>query len=443
MDKPKLPNEEELPYIDDINAAIYRKPRFGSIFLSITTIAIVIVFIIWSSWAEVDEVSNGQGKVIPSQRTQTIENFEGGILEELFVHEGQLVDKGTPLAKISNETSESQYRDALNKSYEQRAAIARLEAVLERKQPIFDEELQKKVPQIIQDQINIYNANIKNLNTEIEIAKAQYQQRIQELEEQKQRLKHTQESILLSKEQMQIFQSLVKRNLYSKVDFLRQKQEYIKLQSDQAAFLALIPKSEAAVKEAKNNVDYTLSEIQIQLTEEINKRRTELNSLNEILHAGSDRANRKILRSPVKGAVKQILLTTIGGVVKPGVPIMEIVPIGDTLLVEVEIRPSDIAFIRKNQEAIVKISAYDFSIYGGLHGKVEQISADTIEDQEGNVFYLVKIRTDKNIIVYRGKNLPIIPGMICVADILTGKKSILDFLIKPIIKTQQNALRER
>ncbi len=183
--------------------------------------------------------------------------------------------------------------------------------------------------------------------------------------------------------------------------------------------------------------------MEAEINAEITKRRTELNSLKETLAAGGDRVTRTELRSPVRGTVKQIYINTVGGVVKPGEAIMEIVPLDDTLLVEARVRPADVAFLHPGQKAMVKVSAYDFSIYGGLEAELEQISADTIEDKRGDFYYLVKVRTRKNSIVYRKEHLPIIPGMVTTVDILTGKKTVLDYILKPILKARQNALRER
>mgnify|MGYP002607367683 CR=1 FL=1 len=198
-----------------------------------------------------------------------------------------------------------------------------------------------------------------------------------------------------------------------------------------------------AAEEAKQRLTLRKAEMEAEINAEISKRRTELNSLKETLAAGGDRVTRTELKSPVRGTVKQIYINTVGGVVKPGEAIMEIVPLDDTLLVEARVRPADVAFLHPGQKAMVKISAYDFSIYGGLEADLEQISADTIEDKRGEFFYLVKVRTHKNAISYRKEQLPIIPGMVTTVDILTGKKTVLDYILKPILKARQNALRER
>ena len=235
----------------------------------------------------------------------------------------------------------------------------------------------------------------------------------------------------------------MQRKIYSRVDYLGLEQKVVSLQGDIESLASSIPKAKAAAEEAKQRLTLRKAEMEAEINAEISKRRTELNSLKETLAAGGDRVTRTELKSPVRGTVKQIYINTVGGVVKPGEAIMEIVPLDDTLLVEARVRPADVAFLHPGQKAMVKVSAYDFSIYGGLEAELEQISADTIEDKRGEFFYLVKVRTHKNAISYRNEQLPIIPGMVTTVDILTGKKTVLDYILKPILKARQNALRER
>ena len=435
--------QNDVEFMDEVDAALHRKPRIGPCLLTLGTAVLIAVLILWAAWAEVDEVANGQGQVIPSQRTQDIEHLEGGILEEVLVSEGDMVNKDDALARIYNEASASQYRDALGKSLEQRVGIARLEAVLADREPVFDAELQARAPQIIRDQMQIHTARDRQYRAELDMLDFQHQQKEQDVQEQKKRLEQVESNLRLSREQLHIADGLMKRQLYSRVDFINLQQKVVSLEGDQAALQSSIPKAQAAAEEALQKYQFRLAELRGMAAEELNKRRTELASLQETMVAGSDRVARTTLRSPVRGIVKQIRQNTLGGVVKPGVPIMDVVPIDDSLLVEVHVRPADIAFIHQGQKAMIKISAYDFSIYGGLPGKVEQISADTLEDKRGDLYYRVKVRTQENAITYKGEHLPIIPGMICTADILTGKKTVLDFLLKPILKAKQNALRER
>lgn len=436
-------DQADIIFMGQVDAALHRKPRIGALILSTGTLCMLGILLLWAAWAEVDEVTLGQGQVVPSQRTQTVENLEGGILEAVLVREGQTVEKGSPLARINNEGAASQFRDALGKSYEQRVAIARLTAALTGKDPEFEADLQEKAPQIIADQMALHEARKMQYLAELDALDSLYGQKMRDVEEQANRKRQLEDNLKLVLEQLALQQALVDRQLYSRIELLNQKQRSVTLKGDIEALTASIPKAQAAALEAQQKYAFRRAEIRGQLAEEINKRRAELASLQENLAAGGDRVTRTELRSTVRGVVKRIVVHTVGGVVKPGESIMEIVPIDDSLLVEVQVRPADIAFIRPEQKAIVKISAYDFSIYGGLEGQVEQISADTIEDRRGEFYYLVKVRTHHNAISYRGQDLPIIPGMICTADILTGQKTVLDFLLKPILKSKANALRER
>lgn len=448
---------EELAYADEVDAALARRPGVGAVGLSLAVGLMFVVMLIWAAFAEVDEVTHANGQVVASQRTQVIQNLEGGILQGILVKEGQVVEKGTPLAQLDNQLAESSYRDAVNKALEHRAAIIRLDAELKGVAPEFPpdlaqgleygtrggEDLQTKVQGVLDDQMAIYNARRQQRDAELQVLESQYQQRDKEVEEQTARKRQLDRSLAIAVEQRNIAYPLMQRKNYSRVDFLALEQKVVALQGDIESLAASIPKTQAAAREAEQRIVFRKAELDAATTEEINKRRAELTSLVETLTAGSDRVTRTEVRSPVRGTIKQIYIHTAGGVVKPGEPIMEVVPLDDTLLVEARVNPTDVAFLHPGQKAMVKISVYDFSIYGGLEGSLEQISADTIEDKRGEFHYLVKVRTPKTSIVYRDDELPIIPGMMATVDILTGKKTVLDYILKPILKARQNALRER
>ena len=450
---------DDIQFAGEVDAALARRPRFGVRALSVTVAVMFACLLVWAAFAKIDEVTHAEGQVVGSQRTQTIQNLEGGILRAVLVREGQIVDKGDVLAQLDNELAESSYRDAVNKAMENSLAIARLEAELKDQRPAFPENLQDwaaklighkvdentlaRARQIIRDQENAWQSRQNQLNAEIEVLKSQYEQRQHDVEEQIARKTQLDRSLALSIEQRDTAYALVQRNNFSRMEYLGLQQKVVELQGQIDMLAASIPKAQAAAEESKQRIASRRAEQNAAITEEINKRRLELNSLRETLAAGSDRVTRTELRTPVRGTVKQIYINTVGGVVKPGEPIMDIVPLDDTLLVEAKVSPKDVAFLRPGQEVMVKVSAYDFSIYGGLEGKLESISADTIEDKKGNYHYLVKVRTQKTAITYHNEVLPIIPGMIVTADILIGKKTVLDYLLKPILKAKQNALRER
>ena len=450
---------DDILYANEVDAALARRPKFGIRVLSISVAVFFLCLIIWAAIADVDEVTHAEGSVVGSQRTQTIQNLEGGILRAVLVHEGQIVDKGTVLAQLDNEMAESAYRDAVNKAMENSLAVLRLESEIKGDPPVFPENIDAwaekvigrrveaamlgRVNQIIQDQENAWHSRRDQLNAEIDVLQSQYKQRLHDVEELTARKLQLDRSLELSIEQRNTAYSLVQRNNFSKLEYLGMQQRVVELQGQIDSLAATIPKAKAAADEARQRIASRRAEHVAAVTEEINKRRQELNSLRESLSAGRDRVTRTELRAPVRSTVKQIYISTVGGVVKPGEPIMDLVPHDDTLVVEAKVKPQDVAFLRPGQEVMVKVSAYDFSIYGGLEGKLESISADTIEDKRGEHFYLVKVRTQKNAIVHHNEYLPIIPGMVVTADILIGKKTVLDYLLKPILKAKQNALRER
>jgi len=442
MNKNKY-ERETLLFMSEVDQAMYGKGRKFAYMMSTSILLMVVLFIVWAKFAVLDEVTRGFGRVVPSQRVQEIQNLEGGILSEIYVQEGQRVDKGTVLCRLHNEQAASYYRDAFAKALEHRAAIARLLAEVEEIEPVFDDELMEKAPQLVSDQQRIFKAKQVQLAIELGLLEDQYVQRRQEINEMEGRKRQLSRSLKIALKQRNIAKPLVEKHIHSELDYLVLEQKVLELRGDVEALALGIPRVKRAAKEARGRMEQREAEFRSQALEEINERRLELISITENLSSGGDRVTRTDVRSPVKGIVKHILINTLGGVVQSGESIMEIVPLDDTLLVEVEIKPSDIAFLHPGQKAQVKITAYDFSIYGGLEGTVEHISADTIEDEKGENFYVVKVRTEQSDMLYRGERLPIIPGMTAGVDVLTGKKSVLDYLLKPILKAKQNALRER
>ncbi|GFM35315.1 HlyD family type I secretion periplasmic adaptor subunit [Desulfovibrio subterraneus] len=434
---------EDIEFMSEVDAALRHRGHPYAYLLSVAIIVTFAVFCIWAHFAVLDEVTRGMGSVIPSQRLQEMQNLEGGILQEVLVHEGQIVEKDQVLVRIDNEQARSIFRDASSKILEHEAAIIRLEAEASGTDPVYSPELREKAPTITQDQLNIFHARKEQLLAEIRVFDAQRYQKQQEVEEMISRRKQLVQSHKIAAERRNIARPLMEKNVYPRVDYLQLEESLLKLQGDIDSLSLGIPRASRAAEEAKARLEQRMAEFRNQAQEEINKRRAELRSLRESLTAGEDRVTRTDIRAPMRGTIKRINHNTIGGVIRPGDTILELVPLDDTLLIETRIRPADIAFLHPGQRAMVKITAYDFSIYGGLEAIVEQISADTIEDRKGENFYLVKLRTKTNTIIYRGQKLPIIPGMTATVDILTGKKSVLDYMLKPILKAKQNALRER
>lgn len=450
---------DDIAYASEVDAALARRPRFGARALSVTVALMLACLIVWAAFASIDEVTHADGQVVGSQRTQAIQNLEGGILRGIDVREGQIVEKGAVLARIDNEVAESSYRDALSKAIENRLAIIRLEAEVRGEKPQFPADLRAflarrlgrnidnrtltRARELLHDQEYAWEYRHNQVLAEKEVLQAQYDQRVHEVAEEEARQKQLQSSLQLAREQLGVAAQLMKRKNYARMEYLNLEQKVVDLQGQVDMLEASLPKVRAAAEEARQRIASSDAERRAAILQEITKRRLELTSLRETISAGGDRVTRTELRSPVRGTVKQIYLNTVGGVIKPGESIMDIVPLDDTLLVEARVSPKDVAFLRPGQDVMVKVSAYDFSIYGGLEGKLESLSADTIEDKRGDLHYLVKVRTQRTAITHNNEVLPIIPGMMVTADILIGKKTVLDYLLKPILKAKQNALRER
>jgi adhesin transport system membrane fusion protein len=381
--------------------------------------------------------------VIPSGRVQVIQNLEGGILAEAKVHEGSIVEKGAILMRIDNVLAQSTYRDTRSQYLSHLAAKARLEAELQDKPIVFSSELMTEASAAVADQRNLFNARKRQLEAQLSVLRLQVEQRRQEIGEMQSRMRQLESSLRLAREQRDIAKPLAKDGVYPRVEYIKLERDVANIEGDLNTIKLSIPRAENALLEAEQRANELALTFKAQASDELNKRRQEAQTLFEAITTGRDRVTRTEIRSPVRGTVKQIRQNTIGGVIKPGEDILEIVPLDDSLLIEARIRPADIAFLRPGQPAMIKITAYDFSIYGGLKAQLEEISADTIKDENGDSFFRIRLRTEKNTLAHSQQFLPIIPGMTASVDILTGEKSVMDYLLKPILKAQERALRER
>ena len=439
--------KEDSPEVGHMGATDAAWHNFGARsrhFISAVLCGMLVLFILWAAWAEIDEMARAMGQVIPSQRVQIIQHLEGGILVDVPIKEGQTVEPEQVLAKVDNVGASSVLRDTQTRVQEHEAAIARLEAEIEGREPEFPEILAKSNPPLVEAERSTYAIRNRQHVEEVNVLDSQVQQRRQELQEALSRKTALQETMGLVEQRAARVKPLVQRKLYSEVDYLNLQQELVRLKGEIDTLANSINKAETSIRETEQRKELSLATWRSELTKELNARRSEMATLKENLIANFDRVQRTELRSPVRGIIKRLLITTLGGIVKPGGEIMEIIPLDDNLLIEAKVRPADIAFIHPGQTAVVKITAYDSSIYGNLNATVEQISADTITEQpKGDVYYLIKVRTKENAIYHKGQELPITPGMVASVDILTGKKTILSYLLKPILKARDSAMRER
>ncbi len=435
-------NDQDIHFMSEVDEAIHNTGNAFAYLLSLTILLCFALLLYWSAKASLDEVTRGLGKFIPSQRVQVIQNLEGGILEEVLVMENQMVEKGDVLLRINNSMATSQYQDILGKSLEFRAAMLRLEAESRGATPDFSR--QKDLPKaVVRMQKNFYQARASQLRAELDILGSQLEQKQQEVAEMEGRLRQQEKGLELARRQFDIATPLRAQGLYAETDYLGLERDLLSIQGDIESLRIGIPRTRNAEEEIRGRASQRRAQFRAEALDELSRLGIELKSMEETLSAGKDRVTRTDVRSPVHGTIKQIKINTIGGVVRPGESIMEVVPQDETLLLEAHVRPADIAFLHPGQEAIIKVTAYDFAIYGGLKARVEQISVDTIQNEEGESFYLVKLRTAEQTLLHRGASLPIIPGMTATVEILTGRKTVLDYLLKPILKAKQSALRER
>lgn len=398
---------------------------------------------LWANFAIIDEVTRGEGKAIPSSKLQKIQNLEGGIVAEIYAKEGQIVEAGAPLLRLDDTRFVSNVGETEADRLAMALRVERLSAEVDDRPLKIDEEIRKAAPSQASNEEALYQSRRQQLQDEIGGLQEQLVQRQQELREFSSKQGQYRNSLQLLRQEISMSEPLVAQGAISQVEVLRLKRAEVENRGQLDATSLAIPRAESAIKEVERKIDETRGKFRSDALMQLNEARTDLSKAQATGKALDDRVNRTLVTSPVRGIVKQLLVNTVGGVIQPGSDLVEIVPLDDTLLVEARIRPQDIAFLHPGQEAMVKFTAYDFTIYGGLKAKLEQIGADTITDEEKNTFYVIKLRTERSHLGTDENPLLIIPGMVASVDIITGKKSVLSYLLKPIIRARAEALRER
>ncbi|MGZ9006482.1 MAG: HlyD family type I secretion periplasmic adaptor subunit, partial [Burkholderiales bacterium] len=408
--------------------------------------AIVLFFVLavaWAAYFEIEEVARGDGRVITQSQVQVITNLEGGIISEILVREGDAVKKGDPLIRIDPTRFEAAYKEGEQSALGLKARIARLTAEAHRSPFRMPAEVTKGSPTLAEREAALYRARQGELATKTEVLRQQLTQRESELKELKSRADRLAEQLVLVDREIAITAPLVKRGVVSEVEVLRLEREQTRTRTelDQARLAA--PRAAAAIDEARGKLADAEATFRAQAAGELAQAQAELAKVAEQIPALEDRAARTVVRAPMDGLVKTIPNRTIGGVVQPGSPMIEIVPREESLLIETRLRPADIAFVRVGQRAVVKVTAYDYSIFGGLEGRIEHVSADSIVPQQGEPYYIAHVRTASNAIQFQEKKLSISPGMLASVDIITGKRSVLHYLAKPINRARERAMTER
>jgi adhesin transport system membrane fusion protein len=401
---------------------------------------VFVLAVAWAALAKVDEITKGEGKVIPSRQLQVLQSLDGGAVSEILVKEGQIVEAGQALLNIDTTRFDSSLKENRVGYLALIGKAARLRALAEGVAFVPPPEAVAEAPGVVQEELRAYEASTSTLNAQLSIAQQQLAQRKQELAEAKAKREQAAQAYQLTAKELGYTRPLLKDGAVSEVELLRLEREAGRFLGEREMASAQILKTQSAISEASRKVQ----EIDLNFRSEARKDLSDTLAKLSVSSAGgvglADRVEKSALKSPVRGTVKRLLVNTVGGVVQPGKDIIEVVPLEENLLVEARVPPKDIAFLRPGDRAVVKFTAYDFSIYGGLEAKLEVIGADSVTDERGNTFYTVRVRTEKSQL---GKGLPIIPGMVAEVDIITGKKSVLSYLLKPVLRAKQAAFTER
>jgi len=408
-----------------------------------SAVVVTVVLIVWASVAQVDEVTKGEAKVIPSRQLQVIQSLDGGVVSEILVKEGQVVEAGQLLLKIDETRATSGVRESAAQAFSLRVKAARLKALAEGTafEPPAAQEGNLEEARILDEERQLYDAKRSELSAMLSINDQQLAQRRQELSEAQARRNSAQRSMDLSQQELSKTRPLLATGAVSEVEVLRLEREVSRARGDMEQAGAQSARAQAAINEASRKIQETDLSFRNEARKELSEVLARLNALTEGAVALADKVDKSQVKSPVRGRVQRLLANTVGGVVSPGRDIVEIVPLDDALVLEAKIQPRDIAFIHPGQAATVKFSAYDFAIYGGMEAVVENISPDTVTNERGDqTYYVVRVRTTQPQL---NDKMPILPGMTAEVDVLTGQKTVMSYLLKPVLRAHERALSER
>lgn len=437
-----VPSEtkEDLHWDDEADLAILEQTPAKAKALLYAITVLLGIFILWACFAKVDEVTRGEGRVIPSKQVQVIQSLDGGIVSEILVHEGQNVTVGTPLVRIDETRAVSSLRENQAQYLAFLAKQFRLKSLAEDTPFNPPQEVRKEAPEIYDQEYALYLSSKDEVRSAMDIAREQMTQREKELLEVQYKKEIAEKNYESANKELAANKPLLASGAVSEIDILKLEREATRARGDIDQARAQISRIQSAIGEARRKISEVEQNFKSKVRTELNDITGRLNSLTEATVSLQDKVNQTTLKSPVNGKVSRLFFNTLGGVIQPGKEVLEVVPTDDALILETKIQIKDIAFIRILQPAVVKLTAYDYTIYGALDAVVENIAADSIVDEKGNAYYLVRVRTLKSSL---GKGLPIIPGMVAQVDIMTGKKTVLSYLLKPVLKAKSYAFSER
>jgi adhesin transport system membrane fusion protein len=400
----------------------------------------MVVLLIWAAFAKVDEVTRGEARVVPTSQVQVVQSVDGGIVEELLVKEGQVVEAGQLLMRVDPTRFVSNLQESKVSQASLRVRQLRLEALTRGTAFNPPADLIKEAPEAVAQEARLYESRRAEISAQISISQNQLAQRQQELNEVKARKEQADRTLELMTQELNATKPMLASGAVSPVEILRLEREIARMKGDREQATAQISRVQSAILEASRKIEEVTLTSRNQMSGELSETMGKLAAMSESGKTLADKVLKADVKSPMRGIIKRLLVNTLGAVVQPGKELVEVVPLDDALILEVQIAPKDIGFLRPEQQATVKFTAYDYSIYGGLTADVINIGADSVLDEKGNAFFHVRVRTHKPSL---GPGLPIIPGMVAQVDILTGKKTVLSYLLKPVLRARANALTER
>lgn len=389
----------------------------------------ILIFFVWASFSDFDQVISGEAKIVPYDKLQTVQHFEGGIIKEIHIRAGQRVSAGMSLLSLNPLEASGGYQAKKYDYMQSLARIQRLEAEYTNKPPKFSQEIEQFSSALVQNENLLIVARSAKLQSTMASFESQLRQRQSELV-------GARRTLSLVSEERDVVKKLVERGLEPKLEAVRAEKTL-------AESTARVESILGAIDEIRDRKAVALQEQRSEILNELAKAKSEFSQLEQAVMIAADKADRNVLKSPIDGVVNRVLVSTVGGVLKAGEPAVEIVPGDSKLVFETKVKPNDIGFIHVGQKAFIKLSTYDFSIFGSLSGRVEVVGADSIPNEKGETYYLVKVELADKAITSTGLNLDLISGMTAQVDIVTGKRSALSYLSSPITKTLSTAFKEK
>lgn len=420
-------------------ARIMQNPLRGRALLYGVALSLLML-LVWASFASIDEIVHGEGRVVPSRQLQTLQSLDGGMVESILVREGQVVEAGELLVRVDP----IRFAATLGESRAQFLAltgeVTRLAALVAGIEPVFPPQLTEEAPELLEHELRLYRSSLEEIEEQQQVYASQISQRQQDLEEARAAVSQYSNTLRLTQRELEVTRPLLASGAVSDIDVLRLERQVATTEGELGRARAAVARSEASVREARNRKREVELNMINRWQNQLSDSRARLDALTQAGQGLEDMVRQAEIRSPIRGTIQRLHINTIGGVLTPGRDVIDIVPLDDQLIIEARIQPRDIAYIRPRQEATVRLTAYEFAIHGSLTAHVDHISADTITDERDNTFFLVRLVTEPHS---RYDEILIIPGMTARVDILTDKRTVMQYLLKPIRRIKSMALTER